>query len=135
MIREQTMPKADHQVHVDDVITVKTGEINSPPTPSTVADTADSPPPSPPACPADESVLRTGAFCQPRDHVRRLVQRALVEIYGRDGPDLGESEDMCHRKVDAWLRKHDRRTVSRATLRRAKNGLRSKLRQSAIDLA
>jgi hypothetical protein len=129
------MPEADHQEHVDDLTTVKAGEVNSQPTPSTPADTAGSPPPNSAASPPDDLVLPAGAFCQPRDHVRRLVQRALLDIYGPHGPDLGESEGLCHRKVDAWLRKHDKRTVSRATLRRAKNGLRSKLRQSAIDLA
>jgi hypothetical protein len=93
----------------------------------TAPDAAGSSPPNPAASPSNDFLVSTGAFCQPRDHVRRLVQRALLHIYGSDGPDLGESEDLCHRKVDAWLRKHDKRTVSRATLRRAKRDLRTEL--------
>jgi hypothetical protein len=134
-MKEQTMSKIDDQGVVRDSSAAVDESTNSAPTSFTPPHTVSSPPSNPPASAFSDSILPVDAFCLPRDHVRRLVQRALVEIYGRDGPDLGETEDMCHRKVDAWLRKHDRRTVSRATLRRAKNGLRSKLRQSAIDLA
>jgi hypothetical protein len=122
------MSKVDDQGQVGDATAVAAESTNSVPASLTPPDAAGSPPSNSAASPPDDLVLPAGAFCQPRDHVRRLVQRALLDIYGPDGPDLGESEGLCHRKVDEWLRKHDQRTVSRATLRRAKRGLRIGLR-------
>jgi hypothetical protein len=122
------MPKADDQAQVADASSVQAGEVNSPPASFTPADTAGSPPLNPAASIPDDSIAPTGAFCQPRDHVRRLVQRALLDIYGPAGPDLGETEDRCHEKVRVWLRNRGMGNVSRATLRRAKRGLRIGLR-------
>jgi hypothetical protein len=123
------MHKTDDQAQVADAGSARAGEVGSPPSSFTPADTAGSPPLNPAASIPADFVLPAGAFCQPRDHVRRLVQRVLLHIYGPNGPDLGESEGLCHRKVDEWLRKHDQRTVSRATLRRAKAKLKELKKQ------
>jgi hypothetical protein len=52
----------------------------------------------------DGSVPSTHDFDQPRNHKLLLAQRALVAIYGPNGPDLGETEEDCFCKVNQWLR-------------------------------
>jgi hypothetical protein len=120
------MPKVDDQAQVADAGSAQASEGRSPPASFTPADTTGSPPPNTAASLPDNSIATTGPFCQPRNHRLILTQKALLDIYGPSGPDLGETEDMCHRKVDAWLRKNEKRTVSRATLRRAKRELRTR---------
>jgi hypothetical protein len=68
----------------------------------------------------------TNAFHQPRDHKFLLAKMALLAVYGPNGPDLGETEEDCFHKVNAWLRQNGKHEVSKQTLRRAKRALRTK---------
>jgi hypothetical protein len=114
------MTKPDDQGQVGDATAVAAEPTNLPRASFTPPDAKGSPPANPPASLADDPILRTGAFCQPRDHRCRLVQIALVDIYGPDGPDLGETEEWCLQKVNAWLLNRGKPAVSKATVRRAK---------------
>jgi hypothetical protein len=118
------MPNKDHQEQVDDRRPLQVVEVDLPSGSFKWADTAGSSPPSPPASFANDLVPAAGAFSQPRDHRRKLVRKALLDIYGPNGPGLGESEDMCHQKVNSWIVNRRMAVVSKATLRRAKRGLR-----------
>jgi hypothetical protein len=82
------------------------------------------PAPNPRPSTSAGSVPRTSAFDQPRDHRKIAAQKALLDIYGPNGPDLGETEEICHQKVNEWLRNKGKPGVSKATLRRAKHALR-----------
>jgi hypothetical protein len=117
------MPTVDDQV--SDVSTGKANEIASPPALLAGADTAG-PPITNSAAPLS-LVSPRRPFDQPRDHRLLLTQRALLHIYGVNGPDLGETQDVCHQKVIAWLRDKGVPGVSKATLRRAQRKLRAKL--------
>jgi hypothetical protein len=128
MMEGQTMPKADDQAQVADAGSAQASEGRSPPASFTLADTTGSPPPNAAASLPDNSIATTGPFCQPRNHRLILTQKALLDIYGPSGPDLGETEDMCHQKVDDWLDNKGMEGVSKATLRRAKRALRTLLR-------
>jgi hypothetical protein len=127
MIKGKTMTKTDRQERVDDGRPLKTGEVDLPSGSIKPPDTSGSLPPSSPASFANDLVPAAGAFSQPRDHRRRLVRKALLDIYGPNGPDLGESEDMCHQKVNSWILNRGMAVVSKATLRRAKRELRKGL--------
>jgi hypothetical protein len=116
------MPEADHQEQVDEAGSAQAGAVDS--RTATPPCTAGSRPRNTAASIPDES-LPTGAFCQPRNHRLILTQRALLAIYGSSGPDLGETEEMCHQRVNEWLRTKGKFGVSRATLRRAKRELRA----------
>jgi hypothetical protein len=120
------MPKAQEQVDHSD--TVHAGGVDSPPAKSALSSdqNAGARPPTPAASIPADSVPRTGAFNLPRNHRRMLVQMALLDIYGPNGLELGEIEESCHRKVDEWLRHRGKRSVSKATLRRAKRELNQK---------
>jgi hypothetical protein len=123
-MKEQTMSKVDDQGPVGDSSAAVDESTNSAPTSFTPPDAAGSPPSKSASSPLSDSIPSAGAFCQPRDHRCRLVQFALVDIYGPHGPDLGETEEWCLQKVNAWLINRGKPTVSKATVRRAKRALR-----------
>jgi hypothetical protein len=116
--------KVDGQEQAGDV--VQDGGINSAPSKTTVttADTGSPPVPNS-AAPVPGHAFRARPFCQPRNHKLILTKRALLEIYGPNGPGLGETEQRCLKNVNDWMRKKDRDPVSTATLRRAKQELRN----------
>jgi hypothetical protein len=60
-----------------------------------------------------------------RDHRMLAAQKALLATYGPDSSGLGDIEDVCLRKVNEWLVNHGKPPVSKATLKRAKHGLRT----------
>jgi hypothetical protein len=119
------MSEANEQEQVGGASTAGHDSADSPPCPLTAADTA-SPPITNSAAPLS-LVSPRRPFDQPRDHKLLLTQRALLDIYGVNGPDLGETQDVCHQKAIAWLRNQGVPGVSKATLRRAKRELRAKL--------
>jgi hypothetical protein len=112
------VPKLDGQEQAGDV--VQDGEVNSPPLTET-----GSPPVPNSAAPIPGDAFRARPFCQPRNHKLILTKMALLEIYGPNGPGLGETEQRCLKKVNDWMRKKDRDPVSTATVGRAKQELRN----------
>jgi hypothetical protein len=119
------MPTINDQAQVSAASTVAAGSADSAPALLAGADAA-SPPITNSAAPLS-LVSPRRPFDQPRDHKLILTQKALLDIYGVNGPDLGETQDVCHQKAIAWLRDKGVSGVSRATLRRAQRKLRAKL--------
>jgi hypothetical protein len=74
---------------------------------------------------SDGSVPRTHAFDMPRAHRKIAAQNALLDIYGPNGPEFGETEEICHQKVNEWLRNRGKPSVGKSTLGRAKRALRT----------
>jgi hypothetical protein len=60
-----------------------------------------------------------------REHRMLAAQKALLATYGPDSSGLGDIEDVCLQKVNEWLVNHGKHPVSKATLKRAKHGLRT----------
>lgn len=58
-------------------------------------------------------------------HRRLAVKRALIELYGPQGPPLGEMAKSRNAKINAWLKRKELGKVGESTIRRALKELRT----------